>query len=199
MIPFAQTPQGIALRRRIDASTSRWAREDLSMHYEHARNHFESQQLERLASEQVDQSPAAGNPVMTIESTLDRIAVALETIAKNGGSVGGNAGSTTGTASGSTAATDAAAKKAAAAAKAAADKAAKESASKPKHTREELATVATEVREKFDADTARGIITEVGKAEKLKEVAEANIDALFDALKAKLEEGPSEEGAGGDL
>lgn len=96
---------------------------------------------------------------MTIEATLERIAVALETIAKGGGSVSGGA---------------AAAAKPAAAAK---------QTVKPTTSRDELAALANGYKEKTDADKARALIKEHGKADKLKEVADENVDALAKALK----------------
>lgn len=56
-----------------------------------------------------------------------------------------------------------------------------------KHTKEEMLAAMNEVKEKIDADTAKGIRDSVGKVAKLAELTDpATIDAVYDAAKAAL-------------
>ena len=66
----------------------------------------------------------------------------------------------------------------------------------PKHSREEVTAAVSEVKEKFDTDTARGLFQQY--AEKLKDVPDDKLDALYDAAKEKLAEG-DDEGSGDGL
>lgn len=68
--------------------------------------------------------------------------------------------------------------------------AAKEKApAKPKaeHTREEMVAVLAEVSEKLGKDAARGLFQKDG-VQKMAEIADADIDAVYKAAKAKLED-----------
>lgn len=68
---------------------------------------------------------------------------------------------------------------------------------KPTHTRAELTAVLNELKENKGASVAKELIKSVGKSDKLAEVADANIDALFDAAKEALGgEEPEEENDG---
>ena len=64
-----------------------------------------------------------------------------------------------------------------------------EAKSKPKsaHSREDMAALLTKVKETFDATAAKTIIKEVGGSEKMADIADDKIDAVYDAAKAKLE------------
>lgn len=66
----------------------------------------------------------------------------------------------------------------------------------PKHSREEVTAAVSEVKEKFDTETARALFQQY--AEKLKDVPDDKLDALYDAAKEKLAEG-DDEGSGDGL
>lgn len=59
---------------------------------------------------------------------------------------------------------------------------------KPAHSREELAAMMGKVKAEKGAEVAKALIKSDGKSDKLAEVAEENIDALFAAAEAKLAE-----------
>lgn len=120
--------------------------------------------FERLASEQTVLLPAVGTSIMSLEESIVKLAAALDANTA--------ALKAAGTAAPAAAATKPAATKPAAA----------PAAAKPKHSREELAAAAGAYKEKTDATQAKALIAEHGKAEKLKDVADANLDALYDAF-----------------
>lgn len=87
-----------------------------------------------------------------------------------------------------TAAVKAAGGTAATSSKGTASKPAKETPAGPKNTREAMAALLKQVKAKFDEDTAKGIIADVGGVPKMAEIPDDKIDAVFDAATAKLEE-----------
>ena len=62
----------------------------------------------------------------------------------------------------------------------------------PVNSRTDLAAVLNEVKEAKGAAVAKGLIKNVGKSDKLVDVADANVDALYEAAKAELGEGEGE-------
>ena len=58
----------------------------------------------------------------------------------------------------------------------------------PAHTREEMAALVRKVKAEKGEDAAKGIIKEVGGVEKLADIPDAKIDAVFDAATEKLAE-----------
>lgn len=68
---------------------------------------------------------------------------------------------------------------------------------KPEHTRAELTAVMNELKEAKGASVAKGLIKEVSGSEKLAEVPDSKIDALFDAAKEALG-GGDDDGEEGD-
>jgi hypothetical protein len=75
------------------------------------------------------------------------------------------------------------------AAKAKTEAAAAPAAVKPKHTRAEMQAALNEVKEKFSPADAKGIIKDSGKVDKMSDIPDAAIDAVYDACKAKMGEG----------
>lgn len=68
-----------------------------------------------------------------------------------------------------------------------------------KHSLEEVTALMTKVKEKFDVETAKGIIKKYGGADKLKDITDlSKLDAVFDAGTKKLAEEPASEPEGGD-
>lgn len=59
---------------------------------------------------------------------------------------------------------------------------------KPKHSREEMEAALSKVKDKSDAKTAKAIINEVGGAQKMAEIPDDKIDAVFDAAEKKIAE-----------
>lgn len=122
---------------------------------------------------------------MSLEQTFERIAVALEVIAAKG------------TAAAPAAAPKAAAEHAAAPkAPAAAPKAA--ASKKPVHTREELSAVAGAFREKTDKEQAKALIKDKGGVDKLADLPEGKIDALYAAFEAAMADLEAGEQSAGD-
>jgi hypothetical protein len=66
----------------------------------------------------------------------------------------------------------------------------------PKHTAEEVTALCVRVKNEIDADTAKKLIKDHGKADALKQVQPENYDALAAACEAALAE---KENGGGDL
>lgn len=64
---------------------------------------------------------------------------------------------------------------------------------------DEIKAKAKEVRDRFDAETAKGIILKVGGKPKSEEVPEGKRAAVLTALQAKLDEPEAPEGDGDDL
>jgi len=63
---------------------------------------------------------------------------------------------------------------------------AKADTAKPKHTRPELIAILNRVKEEHDSTTAKELIKEHGKADKLAEVDDKLIDTLFNAAETLL-------------
>lgn len=176
---FAATPQGISLITQLMTADSRFKRDGLREVYDKARAHYESQQSERLASEQIEQNPAEGNPPMSLEQALEANTKAIEalTAALAGAKVSAPA-----------------AAPAAAAKTPAAKTPAKTEAKKPTHTAEEVAALAGTYREKVDTDQAaataktKAFIKETFGVDKLKELPAEKLDFAFDKLTEALAE-----------
>lgn len=64
----------------------------------------------------------------------------------------------------------------------------------PKHTAEEVTTMCVRVKNEIDADTAKKLIKDHGKADALKQVQPENYDALHAACEAALAEKENEGG-----
>jgi len=62
-------------------------------------------------------------------------------------------------------------------------------AAKPKneHTRDEMQAAVTELKEATDSATAKGVIKNVGGVDKMADIPEDKIDAVYDAAKAAIE------------
>lgn len=59
----------------------------------------------------------------------------------------------------------------------------------PKHDKSKMTAALSEVKEKFDAATAKGIIKNVGKADKMADITDPKlIDETYEAAVAKLAE-----------
>lgn len=69
----------------------------------------------------------------------------------------------------------------------------------PKTSRTDLAAALNEVKEQKGASVAKALIKEHGKSDKLAEVADANVDALYAAAKEELGEGDDDGAGEGDL
>jgi DNA replication initiation complex subunit (GINS family) len=69
---------------------------------------------------------------------------------------------------------------------------------KSEHTRQEMTAALNEVKEKFGAADAKAIIKSAGKVDKLAEIKDELIDAVYAAAKVKLdgEEAGGDEGDG---
>lgn len=57
---------------------------------------------------------------------------------------------------------------------------------KPKHTAEEVTSMCVRVKNEIDADTAKKLIKDFGKADALAKVQPASFDALYAAAEATL-------------
>lgn len=64
----------------------------------------------------------------------------------------------------------------------------------PKHTAEEVTAMCVRVKNEIDADTAKKLIKDHGKADALKQVQPENYDALYAACEAALAEKENEGG-----
>jgi hypothetical protein len=72
-------------------------------------------------------------------------------------------------------------------------------AAAPKASRDEMVATLKELGESKGAEVAKEIIKTVGKSAKMAEIKDAQVDAVYKAAKAKLEEEAAEEGDGGGL
>ena len=69
----------------------------------------------------------------------------------------------------------------------------------PKTSRADLNAALTEVKEQKGASVAKGLIKSVGKSDKLGEVEDQYVDALFAAAKKELGDEAGDDDAGDDL
>lgn len=69
-----------------------------------------------------------------------------------------------------------------------ATKAEKEEPAKPEHSREEMIAILAKVKEEKDVAAARAIIKTTGGVDKMADIPEAKIDAVFAACEAALAE-----------
>jgi hypothetical protein len=214
MKSFEETPQAKALQKRIAACDSRWQREGLISTFNLAKAHYEGhhnvadrikrmfaeldeseqewflenlkeriKQVDRLAIGRPDQNPADKENQMSLEDSVLALTKAVEAntaaLLLGGGKPAGAAATKTTTAAVKPAAT----------------------VVKPTRTREEMSALAVKYRETIgDAnggkEKTQAIIAATGKAAKLKEVADANIDALCAALEAAITEAEAGNGGG---
>lgn len=100
---------------------------------------------------------------------------------------------TTGLAPASGDAEDNAGGKPAAKAGAATKPAAKAGAAKAGATREQMVAVLKDVQERFGTDEGKAIVKSIGKATKMAEIDDKNVNAVYLAAKARLEADESEE------
>lgn len=63
----------------------------------------------------------------------------------------------------------------------------------PKHSAEEVTAMCVRVKNEIDADTAKKLIKDHGKADSLKQVQPENYDALYAACEAALAEKANED------
>lgn len=213
MLYFRETPQGIALSKRIDACDSSWQQQGLREVFIKAEAHYNSvneignrikrmfdelgdseqewflqtlrDDLKRhdyLASMRVDPNPADKENSMSLEDSVLALTKAVEAntaaLLKGGGAVATKPATT--------------------------PKPAAATAVKPTKTREEMSALAVKYRELIgDAnggkEKTQTIIQATGKAAKLKEVADANIDALCAALEAAIAEAEAPPAAGDEM
>lgn len=179
MIPFAETPQGKGLLRQIDAAHSNWRIATLwdvfwtaAEYYEQhngvppGQQHDDLQTTEKEISMSLEQALAANTAAL--EANTAALLGAKTSAAAAAGAT--DAGKTTSAGKG---------------------KAGKAEAKKNEHTREELVAVLGEVKEKFDVKAARACFA---PTEKMADIPEADIDKVYAAAKAKLEEEEEEEG-----
>ena len=189
---FSETPQGVALMRRIEAASSNWAHAELLVVYRKARDYYESN-TNSVLSGQPDavSSTDRKENLMSLEQALAANTAALEanTAALLKGAVAavvtGEKATTTST--GSTA------KEKATPAKEKAT-ATKEKTAASKHSREDMVAALTEVKEKFDVESTRALFQK--HAEKMKDIPDSAIDEIYLAAKEKLAEGEGGEGDG---
>ena len=192
---FSETPQGVALMRRIEAASSNWAHAELLVVYRKARDYYESNTNSVLSGQPdaVSSTDRKENH-MSLEQALAANTAALEanTAALLKGAVaavvtGEKATTTTTTSTGSTA------KEKATPAKEKAT-ATKEKTAASKHSREDMVAALTEVKEKFDVESTRALFQK--HAEKMKDIPDSAIDEIYLAAKEKLAEGEGGEGDG---
>ena len=189
---FSETPQGVALMRRIEAASSNWAHAELLVVYRKARDYYESNTNSVLSGQPdaVSSTDRKENH-MSLEQALAANTAALEanTAALLKGAVAavvtGEKATTTST--GSTA------KEKATPAKEKAT-ATKEKTAASKHSREDMVAALTEVKEKFDVESTRALFQK--HAEKMKDIPDSAIDEIYLAAKEKLAEGDGGEGDG---
>ena len=189
---FSETPQGVALMRRIEAASSNWAHAELLVVYRKARDYYESNTNSVLSGQPdaVSSTDRKENH-MSLEQALAANTAALEanTAALLKGAVAavvtGEKATTTST--GSTA------KEKATPAKEKAT-ATKEKTAASKHNREDMVAALTEVKEKFDVESTRALFQK--HAEKMKDIPDSAIDEIYLAAKEKLAEGDGGEGDG---
>lgn len=133
---------------------------------------------------------------MSIEKLIEANTAALVALTAALTAAGTVSAASTGTAStGDTASTD----KPASTGKGAAGKG-KGAAAAPKGpTVEEMQAAVNEVKEKFGTAEAKAIIEGAGGVKKMAEIPEAKYKAVFDAAKAKLEEGDDDTGSDDDI
>lgn len=169
MTPFAETPQGKGLLRQIDAARSSWRIATLWDVYWTAAEYYEQHNGVPPGQQHDDLQPTEKEISMSLEQALaENTAVMKELIAALGAKAAGGT-------------TDAG--KTASAGKA--GKAGKAETKKNEHTREELVAILGEVKEKFDVKAARACFA---PTEKMADIPEADIDKVYEAAKAKLEE-----------
>ena len=192
---FSETPQGVALMRRIEAASSNWAHAELLVVYRKARDYYESN-TNSVLSGQPDavSSTDRKENLMSLEQALAANTAALEanTAALLKGAVaavvtGEKATTTTTTTTGSTAKEKATSTKEKATAT-------KEKTAASKHSREDMVAALTEVKEKFDVESTRALFQK--HAEKMKDIPDSAIDEIYLAAKEKLAEGEGGEGDG---
>ena len=196
---FSETPQGVALMRRIEAASSNWAHAELLVVYRKARDYYESN-TNSVLSGQPDavSSTDRKENLMSLEQALAANTAALEanTAALLKGAVAavvtGEKATTTTTTTTSTG-TGSTAKEKATPAKEKAT-ATKEKTAASKHSREDMVAALTEVKEKFDVESTRALFQK--HAEKMKDIPDSAIDEIYLAAKEKLAEGEGGEGDG---
>ena len=194
---FRETPQGVALMRRIEAASSNWAHAELLVVYRKARDYYESNTNSVLSGQPdaVSSTDRKENH-MSLEQTLAANTAALEanTAALLKGAVAavvtGEKATTTTT---NTTSTGSTAKEKATPAKEKAT-ATKEKTAASKHSREDMVAALTEVKEKFDVESTRALFQK--HAEKMKDIPDSAIDEIYLAAKEKLAEGDGGEGDG---
>ena len=189
---FSETPQGVALMRRIEAASSNWAHAELLVVYRKARDYYESNTNSVLSGQPdaVSSTDRKENH-MSLEQALAANTAALEanTAALLKGAVAavvtGEKATTTTT--GSTAKEKATSTK---------EKGTptKEKTAASKHSREDMVAALTEVKEKFDVESTRALFQK--HAEKMKDIPDSAIDEIYLAAKEKLAEGDGGEGDG---
>lgn len=184
MIPFAETPQGKGLLRQIRAAAavrSSWKFFELQAVYKKAQAFYESNAA-MPGQHDDDHQPTEKEIDMSLEQKIEELTQAVTALIaamKSGGAAASSADASTEKVAGKPAADKPAADKPAAGTKT------KVVVKKQEHTREELVALLTEVKEKFDSDAARACFA---PTEKMKDIPESDIDKVYEAAKAKMEE-----------
>lgn len=185
MIPFAETPQGRGLMRQIEATNSNWKHVELMAVYRKARDYYEQHNGVPPGQQHDDLQSTNEEISMSIEQHLSDLTAAVKELTAK---ISGASVAATGKAD-----TTAEPTKAKPGPKPGASKPA---AAKPKYSREDMVAVLGEVKEKFDTAAARECFA---PTEKMKDIPDADIDKVYLAAKAKLEEEAGEEGEGDDM
>lgn len=193
MIPFAETPQGKSLLRQIERCRtvgSTWKQVQLTAVYVKAKDYYEQHNGVPPGQQHDDFKPTEKEISMSLEQAIADLTAALNnnTAALAGAAQAG--GKMVVAATSNTPAADVPPKKGP-------GRPPKAEAKKNEHSREEMVAVLTEVSEKFKTATdpnagkaaARALFV-TDKITKMAEIPESDIDTVYAAAKAKLEEEP---------
>ena len=189
MLPFAETPQAIGLRRQMSATSSNWKRYSLVLVYQQAKDYYEQHNGVPPGQQHDDLQSTKKEISMSIEQAIAELTAAVKenTAALQGAKGAASAGKPA----------DAAADKSATTGKTTGAGKGAGKTSKPAVTREQVVAVLQEVKEKFDLDTAREMFA---PTKKMAEIPESDFEKVYKAAKAKLEEeAGDDEGDGEDM
>lgn len=187
MTPFSETPQGKSLLRQVENASSNWLHAELLNVYRKARDHYEQTHTGLPGQQDGDLQTTMKENSMSIEQLISDNTAALRELAAAMNGTKASAAATTASAKSEPAAGASEEKK----------KPGRPPKAEPKknvHTREEMVAVLGEVKAKFDIAAARALFMS-DSVQKMADIPEADIDTVYAAAKAKLEEG-DEEAAG---
>jgi hypothetical protein len=191
MTPFSETPQGKSLMRQVENASSNWLHVELLNVYRKARDHYEQTHTGLPGQQNGDLQTTTKENSMSIEQLIADNTAALRELAA----------AMNGTKASAPAAAPASAKSEPAASeeKKKPGRPPKAEPKKNVHTREEMVAVLGEVKAKFDIGAARALFMS-DSVQKMADIPEADIDTVYAAAKAKLEEGDEEvAGEGEDM